>query len=67
MDPALLSNKAVRSFSNRVLDTRHRPPYPADAVKALLSAVGVSGTHGARIVNVAAGTGKLTGLLAAKR
>ena len=58
MDSAQLSEKAVRVFQQRS-DDQHRPSYPADAVKALLSAVGVSGMHGTRIVDFAAGTGNL--------
>ena len=65
VDPAQLSKKAVRVFQQRP-DDQHRPSYPADAVKALLSAVGVSGMHGTRIVDFAAETEKFTELLAAR-
>ena len=37
---AQLSEKAVSGFSNDVLYDQHRASYPADAVKALLNAVG---------------------------
>lgn len=42
----------------------HRPSYPPEAVEQLLSALKVSGQHGATIVDLGAGTGKLTESLA---
>jgi ubiquinone/menaquinone biosynthesis C-methylase UbiE len=42
----------------------HRPSYPPEAVEQLLSALKVSGQHGATIVDLGAGTGKLTEPLA---
>jgi len=53
---------AIREDRERVstaicmISTDHRT---ADAAKALLSAVGVSGMHGIRIVDLVAGTGKI--------
>ncbi|KAL5396932.1 hypothetical protein PMIN02_002706 [Paraphaeosphaeria minitans] len=44
----------------------HRPTYPQPAVSALLSAIGVAGCPGARLVELGAGTGKFTALLAAR-
>lgn len=42
----------------------HRPSYPPEAVDSLLTHLQVQGLKGARIVDLASGTGKLTELLA---
>jgi ubiquinone/menaquinone biosynthesis C-methylase UbiE len=44
----------------------YRPSYPADAVSRLLSALKVVNVEGATIADLAAGTGKLTELLAVR-
>lgn len=44
----------------------HRPSYPAEAVESLLEHLQVKGLNGARIVDLAAGTGKFTELLASR-
>lgn len=44
----------------------HRPNYPPSAIDQLLHEVGVKGVTGARIVEVGAGTGKFTELLASR-
>ncbi|KAL6908730.1 S-adenosyl-L-methionine-dependent methyltransferase [Trichoderma evansii] len=44
----------------------HRPSYPAEAVQSLLTHLGVAGKSKARIIDLAAGTGKFTELLAAR-
>ncbi|KAL7927916.1 S-adenosyl-L-methionine-dependent methyltransferase [Trichoderma austrokoningii] len=44
----------------------HRPSYPAEAVQSLLTHLGVAGKPRARIIDLAAGTGKFTELLAAR-
>lgn len=44
----------------------HRPSYPAEAVRSLLTHLGVAGKSKARIIDLAAGTGKFTELLAAR-
>ncbi|KAH6611044.1 hypothetical protein Trco_001064 [Trichoderma cornu-damae] len=44
----------------------HRPSYPADAVQSLLTHLGVAGKAKARIIDLAAGTGKFTELLSAR-
>ncbi|OCK78826.1 S-adenosyl-L-methionine-dependent methyltransferase [Lepidopterella palustris CBS 459.81] len=66
MESARLSDLALTGFANGVLYDQHRPSYPASAVVSLLDAAGVSGVPGARIVDLAAGTGKFTELLAAR-
>ncbi|KAL7791028.1 S-adenosyl-L-methionine-dependent methyltransferase [Trichoderma ceciliae] len=44
----------------------HRPSYPADAVQSLLTHLDVAGKSKARIIDLAAGTGKFTELLSAR-
>ncbi|CAF9924564.1 MAG: hypothetical protein HETSPECPRED_005598 [Heterodermia speciosa] len=57
---------ALSGFSSASQYDTHRPSYPQSAVSALLSALKVSGMQGARIIDLAAGTGKFTELLAAR-
>jgi hypothetical protein len=63
-DSPRLSEKAQSGFANAALYDVHRPSYPPEAVSTLLSAAAVDGVHGARLVDLAAGTGKFTELLA---
>ncbi|RFU78044.1 hypothetical protein TARUN_4200 [Trichoderma arundinaceum] len=44
----------------------HRPSYPAEAFQSLLTHLGLAGKPKARIVDLAAGTGKFTELLSAR-
>lgn len=44
----------------------HRPSYPESAVSAFLSALKIEGVQGARIIDLGAGTGKFTEILAAR-
>lgn len=60
----LLSDKAVTGFANAALYDEHRPSYPPQAVAKLLEASGVTGVKGAHVLDLAAGTGKFTELLA---
>ncbi|KAF2112373.1 methyltransferase [Lophiotrema nucula] len=66
MDANRLSEKAVSGFANAELYDKHRPSYPPHAVGLLLEAACVSGVRGASVVDLAAGTGKLTELLASR-
>lgn len=59
-----LSDKAVSGFANAALYDEHRPSYPPHAVTTLLEAAAVSSHEGARLIDLAAGTGKFTELLA---
>lgn len=45
---------------------KHRPNYPPTAVDELLSEIGVKAVEGANIVEIGAGTGKFTELLASR-
>jgi ubiquinone/menaquinone biosynthesis C-methylase UbiE len=44
----------------------HRPSYPSEAVQSLLTHLGLAGKSKARIIDLAAGTGKSTELLSAR-
>jgi SAM-dependent methyltransferase len=61
-----LPSGAVSGFADGSSYDRHRPSYPHEAVSALLARVGLAGRAGARVVDLAAGTGKFTELLAAR-
>jgi len=61
-----LSEKAINGFAEAALYDAHRPSYPPEAVVSLLVAAAVSEMPSARIIDLAAGTGKLTELLAAR-
>ncbi|KAJ6446082.1 2-deoxy-D-gluconate 3-dehydrogenase [Purpureocillium lavendulum] len=58
---------ATSGFDDAAAYDLHRPSYPAQAVESLLGHLGVAGRGGgARVVDLAAGTGKFTELLAAR-
>ena len=57
---------AQTSFSNSTAYDAHRPTYPQASVQHLLEQCRVAGKRGARIIDLAAGTGKFTEALAAR-
>lgn len=59
-----LADVASRGFAAASSYDHHRPSYPPEAVERLLSHLQLSGLHGARILDLAAGTGKFTELMA---
>lgn len=59
-----LADVASRGFAAASSYDQHRPSYPPQAVEQLLTYLQVSGLRGARILDLAAGTGKFTELLA---
>ncbi|QSZ35369.1 hypothetical protein DSL72_008239 [Monilinia vaccinii-corymbosi] len=59
-----LPAEALNGFSNAADYDKHRPSYPSEAVSKLLHNLGVENVQGARIIDVGAGTGKFTRLLA---
>lgn len=65
-DSNRLSEKAVDGFADAASYDAHRPSYPPDAVASLLAAARVSDVQGARLLDLAAGTGIFTELLAAR-
>jgi len=66
MEKDSIRPEARSGFANGALYDQHRPSYPATAVDKLLNAVRVAGIAEANIVDLAAGTGKFTELLAAR-
>ena len=57
---------ATDGFAEGTLYDEHRPTYAPEAVEHLLVNLNVAGKPGARVVDLAAGTGKLTEALAAR-
>ncbi len=61
--PSNIPSVATAGFANATLYDAHRPSYPPPAIGSLLTNLRVSGLHGARILDLGAGTGKFTELL----
>lgn len=61
---ASLADVAITGFAAASSYDIHRPSYPLEAVQQLLTRLNVAGRQGARILDLAAGTGKFTQLLA---
>ncbi|KAI4244522.1 MAG: hypothetical protein L6R40_002989 [Gallowayella cf. fulva] len=61
-----LPDEASKGFANASAYDAHRPSYPPEAVDALLAKLQVKGISDARIVDLGAGTGKFSQLLAAR-
>ncbi|KAL9947522.1 hypothetical protein D7B24_000043 [Verticillium nonalfalfae] len=57
---------AQSGFADASSYDAHRPSYPAATVTAFLEKLGLAGQRGARVLDLAAGTGKLTEVLAAR-
>lgn len=66
MSPAVHHN-ATAGFHNAKAYDAHRPSYPAHVVSSFLTDLGVADRKGARVLEVAAGTGKFTEVLAARQ
>ena len=62
-----IASVAREGFSNASSYDQHRPSYPPEVVQQLLKHLQVDGLTSARVVDLAAGTGKFTELLAAKK
>lgn len=61
-----LPTAASAGFRNATAYDAHRPSYPASAVDSLLLRLRISGVAGAKVVEIASGTGKFTELLVAR-
>jgi SAM-dependent methyltransferase len=61
-----LPTAASQGFANAQAYDAHRPSYPPEAVSSLLQHLGLANFEGARVVEIASGTGKFTELLAAR-
>ncbi|TEY78383.1 hypothetical protein BOTCAL_0049g00250 [Botryotinia calthae] len=64
---SVLAPEALNGFSNASDYDKHRPSYPPEAVSKLLKNLGVENVEGARVIDVGAGTGKFTTLLAERK
>jgi ubiquinone/menaquinone biosynthesis C-methylase UbiE len=62
--PFTLDNRAQSGFQNAALYDTHRPSYPPESVSKLLTHLNLAGVKGAKIIDLACGTGKFTELLA---
>lgn len=61
-----LPSGALAGFADGISYDKHRPSYPPEAVSFLLESINLENKTGARIIDLAAGTGKFTELLAAR-
>ena len=61
-----LDARAVVGFAKSAAYDQYRPAYSSTVVQLLLEKLGVAGEAGARILDLAAGTGKFTEALAAR-
>lgn len=62
----LIHQSATAGFDNATAYDKHRPSYPPEAVQKLLEHIGLASNSHGKIVDLAAGTGKFTELLAAR-
>ncbi|KAK4690954.1 hypothetical protein P7C71_g5944, partial [Lecanoromycetidae sp. Uapishka_2] len=58
-----IPSASTEGFQNAYSYDQHRPSYPPEAVESLLKHLQVDELKGARIIDLAAGTGKFTKLL----
>jgi len=61
-----LKASAQTGFAPAAAYDAHRPTYPPEAVEQLLQRLKVAGVEGARVIDLAAGTGKFTEILASR-
>lgn len=61
-----INPNAANGFANGELYDSHRPSYDPEAVNSLLKGVHLLGAEGSRVLDLGAGTGKFTELLAAR-
>ncbi|KAK5014226.1 hypothetical protein LTR60_003466, partial [Cryomyces antarcticus] len=64
MSSPTIPSQALSGFADGASYDQHRPSFPAESVNNLLDKVGIAGVEGARVLDLAAGTGKFTELLA---
>lgn len=64
MSDSQIAKVAEVGFASASAYDAYRPTYPAEAVERLLQGCGMAGVKGAKIADLAAGTGKFTEILA---
>lgn len=62
----VIAHRAQVGFANAISYDAYRSSYPAEAVEKLLQNVTIAGRKNAHVIDLAAGTGKFTELLAAR-
>ena len=67
MASTTISAQALQGFTDATSYDTHRPSYPVDSVETLIRALNISDIKGAQILEIGAGTGKSTSLLAARK
>lgn len=63
---ATIKNEAQTGFASAAAYDAHRPSFPPEAVDKLLKYLEIHSVEGARVADLAAGTGKFTELLCAR-
>lgn len=66
MASQVVNAAATKGFNDAQSYDTHRPSYPPESVSSLLGHMGLEGKPGSRVLDLAAGTGKFTELLAAR-
>lgn len=61
-----IKESAQSGFASAAEYETHRPSYPREAVEELLQKLEISGKEGAKIADLAAGTGKFTEILSSR-
>ena len=61
-----LAEVAQTGFASSKEYDEHRPSYPMDAIERFLEVLEIKGLKGATILDLGAGTGKLTEILASR-
>jgi ubiquinone/menaquinone biosynthesis C-methylase UbiE len=61
-----IATEALTGFASSAAYDAHRPTYPPKALAELLTHLDVAGAKGAKVMDLAAGTGKFTELLSAR-
>ncbi|KAM6539371.1 hypothetical protein FALCPG4_001178 [Fusarium falciforme] len=66
MASQVVNDVATKGFNDAQSYDTHRPSYPPESVSSLLGHLGLEGKSGSKVLDLAAGTGKFTELLAAR-
>lgn len=61
-----IAGVALTGFASSSSYDTHRPSYPSDALQTFLEVLEIKGQNGAKVLDLGAGTGKFTQLLAAR-
>ena len=67
MASTTISTQALQGFTDATSYDTHRPSYPPQSVETLIQALNIADIKGARVLEIGAGTGKFTSLLASRK